>query len=212
MKILQYLFGVCVSVFGFCLAMFYLGIPLGSPKWFIASAIIGVFDCIGRSIAKFRSHLWIVFLLCVLCACAGNTLAMDRYAALAMLESGNNDHAIGTHGEISRYQILPSIWRLYTDAPISCATNPVVALAITRQIMTHRIQKYWKMQGIPRDLRDQEPTDSDFYILWNRPNCLIGAQIWEKLPDGLYLSADFSHCPRSVGDAADRFANLCSKP
>lgn len=37
--------------------------------------------------------------------------AMDRLSALSMLETGNNDHKIGHRGEVSRYQILPHLFK-----------------------------------------------------------------------------------------------------
>ena len=37
--------------------------------------------------------------------------AMDRWAALSQIESGDDDHAVGAAGEISRYQLKPEIWQ-----------------------------------------------------------------------------------------------------
>jgi len=53
-----------------------------------------------------------------------HALAMDRWSALAMLESGGNDHLIGRAGEISRYQIRRNLW------PGGNPFDPHVALAI----------------------------------------------------------------------------------
>ena len=49
----------------------------------------------------------ILFILLIL---STNALAMDRWTALAMLESGGNDRIVGQVGEISRYQIRPELW------------------------------------------------------------------------------------------------------
>jgi hypothetical protein len=49
----------------------------------------------------------ILFILFILSA---NASAMDRWAALAMFESGDNDRIVGRAGEISRYQIRRELW------------------------------------------------------------------------------------------------------
>lgn len=82
--------------------------------------------------------------------------AMDRWSALAMLETGNNDRMIGRAGEISRYQIRPELW-LKGD-PL----NPRVALVNARQIMSSRLAAFERTHGRP-------PNDFEFYILWNAP-------------------------------------------
>jgi len=49
-----------------------------------------------------------IFLLLFLLA--ASTQAMDRWTALAMLESGGDDHTVGRAGEISHYQIRQNLW------------------------------------------------------------------------------------------------------
>ena len=48
-----------------------------------------------------------LFMLLILSA---NASAMDRWAALAMFETGDNDRIVGRAGEISRYQIRRELW------------------------------------------------------------------------------------------------------
>jgi hypothetical protein len=36
--------------------------------------------------------------------------AMDRWSALSMIESGDDDLAVGPGGEVSRFQIRPELW------------------------------------------------------------------------------------------------------
>ena len=50
----------------------------------------------------------VIMLVLVGLGLATPALAMDRWEALSMIESGNNDHAVGAVGEISRFQIRPS--------------------------------------------------------------------------------------------------------
>src|SRR5215831_1916351 len=66
--------------------------------------------------------------------CASRAHAMDRFAALSMLESGDDDFALGKHAEVSRYQIRPGVWQQATSMPLSRATNAVVALGVAQAV------------------------------------------------------------------------------
>jgi len=85
-----------------------------------------------------------------------NASAMDRWVALSMIESGDNDYAVGTAGEISRYQIKPEFW------PGGDPSNAYAALATARQIMHARVEAFEHTHG-------RSPSDFEFYILWNAP-------------------------------------------
>ena len=77
---------------------------------------------------------------------------MDRLSALSMLETGNNDRALGRKGEVSRFQILPAEWHRYgTGDP----RNPVAAATAVQRIMAARCRA--------------SVTNFDFYVLWNAP-------------------------------------------
>jgi hypothetical protein len=95
----------------------------------------------------------ILFILFIL---STNALAMDRWTALAMLESGGNDHAIGRAGEVSRYQISPGLW------PGGNPLDADVALSNAQHIMTSRTAAFEKSHG-------RAPDDFEFYVLWNAP-------------------------------------------
>src|ERR1700744_5210994 len=45
---------------------------------------------------------------------ASVNLDAKRLYALGMIETGNDDGAIGLAGEISRYQLSPSVWKCYS--------------------------------------------------------------------------------------------------
>jgi len=95
----------------------------------------------------------ILFLLLIL---STNALAMDRWTALAMLESGDNDYAIGRAGEISRYQIRPELWS---------GGNPLdadAARANAQRIMSFRTALFEQSHA-------RAPDDFEFYVLWNAP-------------------------------------------
>ena len=82
--------------------------------------------------------------------------AMDRWAALSMIESGNNDHAVGAVGEVSRYQIRPELW------PGGNPLNPQVALTAAQKTMLPRLNRFERSHK-------RMPTDFEFYVLWNAP-------------------------------------------
>lgn len=90
------------------------------------------------------------------CALVSSAHAMDRWSALSMLESGNDDQAVGSLGEVSRYQIRPYLW------PGGNPLNAHVALKVAQNIMQTRINKF-------ETSHHRAPTDFEFYILWNAP-------------------------------------------
>jgi hypothetical protein len=98
-------------------------------------------------------------LIILILACLGlatSATAMDRWAALSMIESGDNDHAIGADGEISRFQIQRKLW------PGGDPQNPQVALAVAQEIMRPRLAGF-------QQSHQRAATDFEFYILWNAP-------------------------------------------
>jgi hypothetical protein len=95
----------------------------------------------------------ILFILLIL---STNALAMDRWTALAMLESGDDDRAVGRVGEISRYQIRPELW------PGGNPLDTRIALANARRIMSVRVAAFEQSHG-------RAPDDFEFYVLWNAP-------------------------------------------
>jgi hypothetical protein len=96
----------------------------------------------------------IMFLFLIL---STNAMAMDRWAALAMLETGGNDRVVGRVGEVSRYQIRPELW------PGGNPLDTRVALANARRIMSARVMAFEQSHG-------RAPDDFEFYVLWNAPS------------------------------------------
>src|SRR5438552_444206 len=71
---------------------------------------------------------------------------------LAEFESGATrptrcagDLAVGSHKEISRFQILPSVWREYSGGPDF--QNPNAAWAITEKILLDREAEFRRATG-----------------------------------------------------------------
>ena len=90
------------------------------------------------------------------CAVISSAHAMDRWSALSMIESGNNDRAIGSLGEVSRYQIRPYLW------PGGNPRNADDALDAAQMIMNPRLTRF-------EQTHNRRPTDFEFYVLWNAP-------------------------------------------
>lgn len=129
----------------------------------------------GIKAVRCAAVVWMVLGFC------GQLQALDRWSALSQIESGDDDHAVGAAGEISRYQIKPELWRRYAPAD-SDYTNPGIALSVARQVMQERGMTFERTVHRP-------PTDLEFYILWNAP-----AQ---------------TQCPgKAVLGRAERFRNL----
>src|ERR1039457_1148852 len=102
-----------------------------------------------------KIRLVIMFVLAGL-GLAMPAFAMDRWEALSMIESGNNDHAIGMVGEISRFQIRTELW------PGGNRHNPEQALTAPQKTITPPLNHSERSHK-------RQPTDFEFYVLWNAP-------------------------------------------
>lgn len=110
--------------------------------------------------------------------------------ALAQIESGhlrNPDRAKGSSGEVSRFQIMPRVWKAYSRS--RDYTNPQVAWSVARRILKDR--QAWFISATGR-----EPAPFDLYVMWNKP--------------GLYERVAYNRkrLPRSLTDVARRFEAL----
>jgi len=81
---------------------------------------------------------------------------MNRWEALSMLETGNNDCAVGRCGEISRFQIRAQLW------PGGNPQNARAALTVAQRIMRARLAQF-------EQTHNRLPNDFEFYVLWNAP-------------------------------------------
>ncbi len=73
-----------------------------------------------------------------------------------MIESGDDDRAVGSRGEVSRFQIRPELW------PGGNSHSIRDALTAAQEVMKPRLDTFEKSHGRPA-------TDFEFYILWNAP-------------------------------------------
>ena len=93
----------------------------------------------------------------------GPVRAMDRWSALSLLESGDNDDAVGRAGEISRFQIKPGLWEKFSGSyPLAASTNPRTARQVAQAIMHERCREFERRFH-------RAPTDFEYYVLWNAP-------------------------------------------
>ena len=114
---------------------------------------------------------------------------LSKIEALSMIETGDDDGAIGRAGEVSRFQIRPAVWRQYTQ---STAYNDSRIASIVAQ--KHLLY----LAAIFRDHTGREAGDFDLYVLWN-----AGVGYYERLG----FSAD--RVNRVIRDRAQRYFNLC---
>ncbi len=91
---------------------------------------------------------------------AGSPAVLDahRRMALGMIETGNRDDEIGGAGEVSRYQIMPSVWRQYSQS--MNYRNPDVSLTVAQKHWTRLYAEFVKQAH-------RQPSDFDMYVLWN---------------------------------------------
>jgi hypothetical protein len=122
--------------------------------------------------------LALLFLFCPMLS-----FGLDRLSALSMIETGDNDRMVGRAGEISRYQILMREWRSVTNS--NRFADPKVSEAVTRKLIEKRVAMFQSIYG-------RNPTDFEFYGLWNAP-----AQVYRGRVSPV------------VADRCRRFANLC---
>jgi hypothetical protein len=111
-----------------------------------------------------------------------------RQFALGAIETANNDRAVGRAGEVSRYQIMPSVWKQYSGS--SHYRNPEVSRAVAQQHWSSLYSSFKKQAH-------REPNDFDMYVLWNTRY-------------GYYASKGFNPARLHpvVRDSAQRFVNL----
>ena len=103
-----------------------------------------------------HKYLAIAFVLSI--SAVGASAGFSKLEALGMIESGNDDAAVGRAGEVSRFQIKPAIWRRYS--PTDSYRNFQVSRSVAEQHLTDLEETFRRRTG-------REPDDFDLYVLWN---------------------------------------------
>jgi len=113
---------------------------------------------------------------------------LSRLDALGMIESGDNDAAVGRAGEVSRYQIKPHIWRQYSSS------QEYQNKAVARRVAERHMEELQRLfcQGAKR-----QPSDFDLYVMWNAGPTYYRAIGWSR-----------SRVYPVVRERAQRFVNL----
>lgn len=81
-----------------------------------------------------------------------------KLEAISMIESGNNDRAVGRAGEVSRYQIKPQVWRQYSKSRVYADAQ------LAGWVAAQHLQD---LESGFRAKTGREATDFDRYVLWN---------------------------------------------
>jgi hypothetical protein len=120
-------------------------------------------------------------------------IGLRMEAGVAKLRRCSADQKRGSAGEVSRFQILPRIWRDYSHS--RDYSDPNLAWTVAQKILDDRAQWYRQATG-------REPTTFDLYVMWNAP--------------GHYEHVNFERkrVRRVISEKAERFTNLvesCSR-
>jgi hypothetical protein len=94
-------------------------------------------------------------------------------AALSQMESGDRDAAVGSSGEITRYQIMPREARreicaqgLTEVLPADWSLNPDMSARIARGLWLKRVETF-------QYAHRRNPTTQELYLLWHRPGRVL---------------------------------------
>jgi hypothetical protein len=127
-------------------------------------------------------------------AAATTTSAETLPYALGLFESGAEtfqrgqpDYKRGDSGEVSRYQIMPEVWKRYAKS--GDYHDPAVAWKVAEQILIDRL-------GTFRERMHRDPTPTELYLLWNKPGHFSAAHY------------SLSRVSRHYLNRARRFGNL----
>ena len=119
---------------------------------------------------------------------AAATAGLSPLEAISMIESGNDDTAVGPAGEVSRYQIRPLVWRQLSES--NAYGDTAVASSVAQQHLDWLYKFYKERTGRVAD-------DFDLYVMWN-----AGADYYRRAG----FARDKVH-PKIRG-RAERYVNL----
>jgi len=97
-------------------------------------------------------------IILLLLSVASSYAGLSKLGAISMIESGNDDFAVGGAGEVSRYQIKPRVWRAYTT--LKGYHDQALSGWVAAQYLSALENAFQKRAGRPA-------TDFDLYVLWN---------------------------------------------
>ncbi|HAV61252.1 MAG TPA: hypothetical protein DCY13_02685 [Verrucomicrobiales bacterium] len=125
---------------------------------------------------------------------AATTKAEPLPYALGLFESGADsfqrssaDYKRGNSGEVSRYQIMPAVWKQFSSS--RDYHDPAVAWRVAEKILTARVNDF-------RQRTRRAPNAAELYLLWNKPGHFSAAKY------------TMNRVNRGYQARAQRFANL----
>jgi len=113
---------------------------------------------------------------------------LSRLEAISMIETGDNDSVRGRAGEVSRYQLMPRVWREYTNS--TAYENSQVSAVVAQQHLDY-------LEGWFRQQAGRPPSEFEIYVLWN-----AGPTYYSRK----HFSVAAVH--PSIRERAERFVNL----
>jgi hypothetical protein len=115
--------------------------------------------------------------------------------SLAAIESGGQDRAIGRAREVSRYQIMPSLWRrtVRENGWHGSPHDPKLARRVALDILNRRVKRF-------AEVTHRAPCMEEVYALWTAPGLLV-ARGWQ-----------WRRLPAKIKERCIRFNNLYSAP
>lgn len=128
------------------------------------------------------------YILAFLLTAAGAQAELSRLEALSLIESGDNDAAVGRAGEVSRFQILPRVWSHYSGSRAFRNVKVSTGVATTHLRELTR----WFQQRTGR-----AASDFDLYVLWN-----AGPTYYHR------IGFKASRVNRVISERARRYATL----
>jgi hypothetical protein len=146
-----------------------------------------------------QGRLMVSLGMALVCSSMVATAALPPYTreALAEVETGarkavrcSADYAVGSKKEISRFQILPSVWREYSKH--DNYHDPNAAWVVAHKILRDREAEFRRATGRPWD-------GVDLYIMWNAPGVYRRAK-WNR-----------AHVSPVVRQRAERFAAVLER-
>lgn len=128
------------------------------------------------------------FIIITLLSIGTASAGLSKLEALGLIETGNDDGAIGRAGEVSRYQIKPWVWHQYAKS--EAYRNRQISSKVAEKYLTELEQTFQKRTG-------RRPEDFDLYVLWNAGPTYYGKVGFSK-----------RRVHPVIRERAERYANL----
>ena len=92
-------------------------------------------------------------------------------AALSQIESGDRDEAVGRNGELSRYQVMPSVAMSFMERSGELrGMRLTVGWEQNRAIADRLARAIWQRRLLDFQMRyHRNPSITELYLCWHRP-------------------------------------------